>query len=133
MRQFRDLPIRRKLVITGLVTSASALLLTTTIFVISAYFIGRRNTLTGLQLEAIAAVWGAIVGPLTAALIAARLHRQIADPILSPLPRTLARMPAAGLTKRDFHGFVAKPYQFAALSLSVARAAGSKTLRRAPG
>jgi len=50
--RFRDLPIRRKLVITGLVTSAVALVLTTTIFVISAYFIGRRNAKTGLQIQA---------------------------------------------------------------------------------
>jgi signal transduction histidine kinase/ActR/RegA family two-component response regulator len=50
--RFRDLPIRRKLVITGLVTSAVALVLTTTMFVISAYFIGRRNTRTGLQIQA---------------------------------------------------------------------------------
>ncbi len=52
MRGFRDLPIRRKLVVLGWATSLSALLVSTIVFVTSAYFIGRNNALMGSEILA---------------------------------------------------------------------------------
>jgi signal transduction histidine kinase/ActR/RegA family two-component response regulator len=51
-RPFRDLPIRRKLVVLGWTTSISALLVSTVIFLISAYVLGRRSYQAGVEMLA---------------------------------------------------------------------------------
>jgi signal transduction histidine kinase/ActR/RegA family two-component response regulator len=52
LRSFRDLPIQRKLVVLGWSTSVSALLVSTVIFLISAYLLERRSYLRGVEMLA---------------------------------------------------------------------------------
>ena len=52
LRSLRDAPIQRKLVIVGLATACSAIILSTIIFLISAYWLGRRNYQTGMDMLA---------------------------------------------------------------------------------
>ncbi len=49
---FRDLPIRRKLIVVGLATAISAVVLTTIIFLLSAYVLGRRSYQAGVDMLA---------------------------------------------------------------------------------
>ena len=52
MRSFRDVPIQRKLVIVGLATAVSAIVLSTVIFLVSAFTLGRRNYKEGVHMIA---------------------------------------------------------------------------------